>query len=84
MLTEEIRAEVIELFSNVGVETGFEDASFVQDELDSLQFISLVCDLEEKYGISFSDGEIVLDENETMGELIEMITDKICKAGREE
>ena len=77
---EEIRAEVIQMFSDVGVVIDDNtNADVVADDFDSLQFIALICDLEEKYGISITEEELILDNYENLIQFVDLVVRKICE-----
>ena len=77
---EEIRAEVIQMFSDVGVVIDDNtNADVVADDFDSLQFIALICDLEEKYGISITEEELILDNYENLNQFVDLVVRKICE-----
>ena len=77
---EEIRAEVIQMFSDVGVVIDDNtNADVVADDFDSLQFIALICDLEEKYGISITEEELILDKYENLNQFVDLVVRKICE-----
>ena len=77
---EEIRAEVIQMFSDVGVVIDDNtNADVVADDFDSLQFIALICDLEEKYGISITEEELTLDNYENLNQFMDLVVRKICE-----
>ena len=77
---EEIRAEVIHMFSDVGVVIDDNtNADVVADDFDSLQFIALICDLEEKYGISITEEELILDNYENLNQFVDLVVRKICE-----
>ena len=77
---EEIRAEVIQMFSDVGVVIDDNtNADVVADDFDSLQFIALICDLEEKYGISIAEEELILDNYENLNQFVDLVVRKICE-----
>lgn len=63
----------IELFSNIGIDIASYDLSqtLIFDVCDSLQFIALVCDLEDKFCITIPDS--MLSENNTIQEFIDKI-----------
>ena len=75
----EIKAEVIQMFYDVGVVIDDDaNADVVADEFDSLQFIALICDLEEKYGISISEEELILDHYDNLNQFVDLVVQKIC------
>ena len=79
MLNEiELKQQVTELFGGVGVfldsEVGKEA---ITTEMDSLQFISLICDIEEKFGVTFSDEELVIEDYSSINEFIDIVMLKI-------
>ena len=77
---EEIRAEVIQMFSDVGVVIDDNtNADVVADDFDSLQFIALICDLEEKYGISITEEELILDNYENLNQFVDLVGRKSCE-----
>ena len=77
---EEIRAEVIQMFSDVGVVIDDNtNADVVADDFDSLQFIALICDIEEKYGISITEEELILDNYENLNQFVDLVVRKICE-----
>ena len=51
----------------------------VADDFDSLQFIALICDLEEKYGISITEEELILDNYENLNQFVDLVVRKICE-----
>ncbi len=74
---EEIQRDVYEVFSALGIVLEENQKNNIEDEMDSLQFISLICDLEDKYGIVFSDDEILLQNYEGIESFVDLVSDKI-------
>lgn len=72
MLFNELKC--IELFSNIGIDISDYDFSQTKilDICDSLQFIALVCDLEENLNITIPDS--MLDTDSTIKEFINGIS----------
>lgn len=50
----------------------------LRDVFDSLRFVQAVVLFEECYNIEFSDEELLMENGETMEDLIKMIQDKIA------
>lgn len=71
--------EIIELMKNVGVHIDNQTSEEIYEDIDSLQFVALICDIEDKYGINLTDEELLLDNYENWGEFIKFIEEKISK-----
>lgn len=74
---EEIKRDVYEVFDAIGIIWEENQRSNIEEEMDSLQFISLICDLEDKYGIIFSDEEILIQNYGGIESFVELVSDKI-------
>jgi len=48
--------------------------------IDSFGIVQFVCNLEEQFNITFSDDEMMSDEFQVVGKLINLIESKISKA----
>lgn len=81
---EEIKLEICKLFEALGIFDIESQESKLEEEMDSLQFISLICDLEDKYGISFLDEELLIDNYKDTREFVDFVTEKILKLNNQE
>lgn len=74
---EEIKYELIEMINNVGVDIKENDFLDLQTVMDSLQFVALICDIEERYGIQFIENELLMDNYKTFIEFVNYVVHKI-------
>lgn len=72
---EVTRAEVLEvLYKYTDKVIGEEDISLIDDlEFDSLQLVSVLAEIEEKFQISFEEGEQLLDMVDHLDEMVEYL-----------
>ncbi len=79
MNSEEIKNEIEQMCESVGFIVPSDDNAelSLQEEMDSLQFISLICDLEERYNIEFVDEELIPDSYKNYESFINIILNKI-------
>ncbi|WP_138373774.1 MULTISPECIES: phosphopantetheine-binding protein [Oscillospiraceae] len=70
-----MREEILEVINNVGV--NLEGEEEISIEMDSLQFVALICDLESKFEIVFSDDELFSDKYANVNEFIQCVERKI-------
>lgn len=63
------------IFSNIGIDLELVDISqtTLVSVCDSLQYMSLVCDIEDEFGIVMSEELLVFDENKTIKSFIEEV-----------
>lgn len=78
-MVRKMNNEIIELMKNVGVHIDNQTSEEIYEDIDSLQFVALICDIEDKYGINLTDEELLLDNYENWGEFIKFIEEKISK-----
>lgn len=76
---ENVKKQVLEMLGSIGVDLEESNDESINVELDSLQFISLICDLEEKYGIRFEEDELIMEKYESMNAFIDVVVDKIAE-----
>ncbi len=74
-MSEEIIARIKELS---GAESVKELDTLRSVGIDSLAYVQLLVETEEKYGITFNDDELIVDETGTVGEFICIVEEK-CK-----
>lgn len=75
---DDIVKKIYTLFNEIGVDVQHDgNAGRIDEVMDSLQFISLICDLEETFGISFEDDEIVAEKYNDISDFVELILKKI-------
>lgn len=78
---EEIRSYILEVLqkkSTISTLDNVDELNYVKDGyIDSLGVIQFVMELEEKYGIEFSDEELASDEIKVVGKLVDMILGKL-------
>lgn len=63
------------IFSNIGIDLELVDISqaTLVSVCDSLQYMSLICDIEDEFGIVMSEELLVFDENRTIKSFIEEV-----------
>lgn len=65
--------EIIEKYADKEVTTD-DDISLIDDlEFDSLQLVGVLTEIEEKFHISFEEGEKLLDMVDSLDEIIEYV-----------
>ena len=86
MEKEQIREKLASLIADILPETG--DINFDVDiekeyGVNSISLIQLIIDIEDEFGVSFSDYELALGSYGTFGELAEVIKVKLDKKDME-
>lgn len=76
---ENVKKQVLEMLGAIGVDLEENNDEHIVVELDSLQFISLICDLEEKYGIRFTEEELIMGKYESLNMFIDVVVAKIVE-----
>ncbi len=74
-----IREEIIQMIENVGVDIEISDNNDLHAEMDSLQFVALICDIENTYNISFDLHKLSTESFNNIDEFIEYTVDLISK-----
>lgn len=74
-----IREEIIQMIENVGVDIEISDNNNLHVEMDSLQFVALICDIENTYNISFDLYKLSTESFNNIDEFIEYTVDLISK-----
>lgn len=70
-----MKEEILKVINDVGV--NLEGDEEISVEMDSLQFIAVICDLETKFEIVFSDDELSPDKYINVNEFIQCVEKKI-------
>ena len=67
--------EIGELSDNIGLDTDFVDI-----ELDSIEFITIIVEVETNYEIEFDDENMLINNHRSIGDFVEYVKKKITKA----
>lgn len=67
--------EIGELSNNIGLDTAFDEI-----ELDSIEFITIIVEVETNYEIEFDDENMLINNYRSIGDFIEYVKKKITKA----
>lgn len=70
-----IKQEIINIFLNIGIDLELVDINRVKikEVCDSLQYVSMLCDIEDEFGIIVPVGLIGMNEEMTIIEFIKEI-----------
>lgn len=85
MTTDEIKAEVINLISELFKDKGFdtdiiEYADLVDDMgMDSITFISIVVELEAKFNITVPDDMLLMDSFKKVDDIVAVVGNELAK-----
>lgn len=63
-----------ELPDNIGLDTTFKEI-----ELDSINFITIIVEIEDYFEIEFDDENMILSKYQTIGEFVNYVENKITK-----
>ena len=66
--------EVGELPDNIGLDTTFKEI-----ELESINFITIIVEIEEHFEIEFDDENMILSNYETVGDFVKYVESKMSK-----
>ncbi len=67
--------EIGELSNNIGLDTAFDEI-----ELDSIEFITIIVEVETNYEIEFDDENMLINNYRSIGDFVEYVKKKITKA----
>lgn len=67
--------EIGELSDNIGLDTAFDEI-----ELDSIEFITIIVEVETNYEIEFDDENMLINNYRSIGDFVEYVKKKITKA----
>ena len=67
--------EIGELSDNIGLDTAFDEI-----ELDSIEFITIIVEVETNYEIEFDDKNMLINNYRSIGDFVEYVKKKITKA----
>lgn len=70
-----LKESILGLINDVGVD--IDENEEIRIEMDSLQFVSLICDLEGTFDIVFSDEELLPEKYQNINEFITYVENKI-------
>lgn len=85
MTTDEIKTEVIQLISELFKDKGFdidiiEYTNLVDDMgMDSITFISIVVEIEVKFGITISDDMLLMDNFKRINDIVAVVEQELTK-----
>lgn len=66
--------EAGELPDNIGLDTTFKEI-----ELESINFITIIVEIEDHFEIEFDDENMILSNYQTVGEFVNYVENKIIK-----
>ena len=66
--------EIGELSNNIGLDTAFDEI-----ELDSIEFITIIVEVETNYEIEFDDENMLISNYQSIGDFVEYVKKKIAK-----
>jgi len=66
--------EAGELPDNIGLDTTFKEI-----ELESINFITIIVEIEDHFEIEFDDENMILSNYQTVGEFVNYVENKITK-----
>lgn len=61
-----------------------DETTFMDIDIDSLGFISMVIKIEEEFNIRFEDMQLVYDNYKNIGQFIEVVQKEIVKTNKKE
>lgn len=67
--------EIGELSDNIGLDTAFDEIEF-----DSIEFITIIVEVETNYEIEFDDENMLINNYRSIGDFVEYVKKKITKA----
>ena len=68
------------IYESVSIKEILEDTKLIEElQFDSVNLIQLIVDIEDEFGISLSDDDLLSDKLNTPGELYEMICEAMEK-----
>ena len=67
--------EIGELSDNIGLDTAFDEI-----ELDSIEFITIIVEVETNYEIEFDEENMLINNYRSIGDFVEYVKKKITKA----
>ncbi|MCI9488755.1 MAG: acyl carrier protein [Dorea sp.] len=70
-----LKESILGLINDVGVD--IDENEEIRIEMDSLQFVALICDLEGTFDIVFSDEELLPEKYQNINEFITYVENKI-------
>lgn len=70
-----LKESILGLINDVGMD--IDENEEIRIEMDSLQFVALICDLEGTFDIVFSDEELLPEKYQNINEFITYVENKI-------